>query len=494
MADVIEEVGTHTDEAVDVIRKTGTHTDEVAGAVEEIGTHTDELNDAAKAAAQPADESITPTRSKELFEAQSNAVGDAEYIEESSILSRKNNAKNIFNGNDINAQMNITPQAPALTELQQQWVDYLNYEISMGRTPVALFNSTTEISSAMLSKIDDLSQVKIQLLDGLGDGNGMLKPKYNSAQYIDRVTYSGHEMNAIVKRLEQLQSKIDMSLPPSQRAKQIYDILSTEVPVMHDFDSIPNGHKISASLRGLTPVNAAGKEGLVCAGYSSVYKELCERADIACDYIRGKGNSDPLRGGRAGGHAWNVVHTEIGDIPVDVTWSACNNGTRKWFGASDDFASTHWSNPDEFYQDFSSSSMTPRHMIGSASEKMDDVVSILEQKYGSRSEALSRLEKYVNSGDPHMITRTDGARDIILSTEPSYVQNYVYYARQNNSIQQIIDTMNYKNGNSTSGYYALRRYLETGNSQLITRTNGARDLLSSLDPNIIEQYLTGLGW
>lgn len=413
----------------------------------------------------------------------------AEYIEETSIF-KSNGAKSFFRRADnIGDAMS---SRPAMTELQQQWVDYINYNTRMGNRVTATFNSTTEISSEMLSKIDDLSQVDIQLLDGLGDGAGALKAKYQHPKYVQRVTYSGHEMNAIINKLEDLQSKIDMSLPPSQRAKQIYDILGSEVPVMHDYNVIPNGHEISASLRGLTPVNSAGKEGLVCAGYSSAYKELCERAGIPCDYVRGSTISDPLKGNASSNHAWNVVHTEVGDIPVDVTWNACSNGANNWFGASEQFSLKHYADVDEVCRDYSS--MVSKYNFEPAGTKLDNVVSTLEQKYGSRQEALSRLEQYVSTGDANVITRTNDARNMILTTESADVQNYVYYARQNDNIQQIVDTMNYKYGNSSSGYRGLREYVNTGNPNCITRTNGARDALDTLDVDWLNQYLTAMGW
>ena len=54
--------------------------------------------------------------------------------------------------------------------------------------------------------------------------------------------------------------------------------------------------------------------------------------------------------------------------------------------------------------------------------------------------------------------------------------------------------MNYKYGDQTSAYIRLRNYVATGNITEVTRTNGARDLLATTDVNLIDQYLRGLGW
>lgn len=375
-----------------------------------------------------------------------------------------------------------------LTATQRQTVDQINNFIRNGQSCVVTYNSTSEISSMMLDQIDDLSKVEIKLLDGLGDSNGSLKSKYLGSQKYDaRITYQGYEMKAILERIENLQSKVDMSLPVEQRAKQIYEILSEEVPVMRDFGSYQYGHHVSASLRGLIPDNLVGKEGLVCAGYASVYKELCDRTGIRCDYVRGKAVVDPLRGGIGGGHAWNVVYTDNGMIPVDVTWKASNG--KEWFGGSDDFVQTHIADADEISRNYEG--MIPSVMFESSSDKLNKVLSILDNKYGSRQESIKRLQGYLDQQNISIITRTDGAREIISTIDDQTIRNFISELDINKKLSDVVYIMDQKVG-SGYGIRALKEYLTTGNSNLITRTDGARDFICSLNLEDIQEYLRTL--
>lgn len=343
----------------------------------------------------------------------------------------------------------------------------------------------------MLDQIDDLSKVQIKLLDGLGDSEGSLKSKYlGKAKYDARVTYNGYEMKLILQRIENLQSKIDVNLPVEQRAKQIYDILSAEVPVMHDFNSYEYGHHVSASLRGLISENLVGKDGLVCAGYASAYKELCERVGIKCDYVRGVVPADPLRNFSGGGHAWNVVYTNDGIIPVDVTWRATSGGTKDWFGGSYEFVKTHIADADEISKNYSG--MIPSIMFESSSNKLNNVLSTLDSKYGNRDESIRRLRQYVETGDFTKITRDNNARKIISTVDEQTLRNFVYELDVNNKISSAIYTLDKKYG-SGYGINVLKKYLETGNSNYITRTNGTRNLICSLNSKDIERYLQEFG-
>jgi transglutaminase/protease-like cytokinesis protein 3 len=144
------------------------------------------------------------------------------------------------------------------------------------------------------------------------------------------MNYTGYETLNIIREIEKLESRIDMSLPTRERAKHIYDLIASEYSYMYDYENYPHGHKIAASLRAITNYNETGKKGLVCAGYASLYKELCLRCGIACEYITG------YAGER---HAWNVVIDGDEIIPVDVTWKV---GTGKeWFGVSHEFQKEH---------------------------------------------------------------------------------------------------------------------------------------------------------
>lgn len=403
------------------------------------------------------------------------------YVEESALFGENSIFNKIFKRPKYDIDLRLTAE-------QRNLINTANNLSKYGEMCLWTVNGTSQISSAMLNEIDDLSRLQVQVLDGLGNGNGALKLKYYNEKYINRTTYTGLQMKLIIEKIEDMQSMVDMKLPIAERAKQIYEILSSEIPPMYDYESRPNGHLVSASLRGLTDFNETGKQGLVCAGYASVYKELCERSGIKCDYVRGKAYADPLRNGKPGGHAWNVVYTENGLIPVDVTWHVTKlNGKENWFGSSNEFIAQHISDADESHKDFST--MISELAFKSSSEKLDSIFNTLEYKYGGKQQAIEKLEKYLNTQELTAITRDGGAREMISTIDYNTVKNYMIDMK----IEDAISTMDLKFGNNGYGIRVLKDYLQTNNAGNITRMNNARQTILSLDKVDIERYLQKLG-
>ncbi len=375
-----------------------------------------------------------------------------------------------------------------------QYVNQINDYISEYGGCIVTFNSTSEISSAMLSQITDLSKLQIKILDGLGDGAGNLKAKYlnsgNPQKYVNRVTYTGLEMNEIVKEVETIESMINKNASDYEKAKQAYEIIASRIPVMHDFRQYENGHLVSASLRGVTDYNVVGKKGLVCAGYASLYSEVCKRIGIDCEYIKGKGYSDPLRSGTFGGHAWNVLKINGELIPVDVCWKACDE-SQNWFGPSEEFQGRHEADPDEQYNVYNiplSEGVQGREEVNRGAQDIYNTPllsqTILEATktttdYYDTAQAVGALKEYVKSGNATKFTRKDGARAKIENLDPVRVKQY--FETMYNSISTAINIHNNKYPNQ--GNMAFEKFLSDGNYNHFTATGGARDLVKgySLD-------------
>ncbi len=403
-----------------------------------------------------------------------------DYVEETALFGGSQEKKGfmarIFGGGDV-------PPASALSTQERILRDRINDTIRQYGTAQVTFNNTTEFSANLLRNIDDLSSVQVRINGGFNDLNGNFRPKYNAQRYIDRITYTGYETLAIMDKLDELQSMIDMNLPTVDRAYQIYEVLASEIPVMHDFEYIPDGHKISASLRGLTDVNSAGKPGLVCAGYSQAYKELCTRCGITCDYIRGTAYMDMLRQGAPGGHAWNVILDGDTPIPVDVTWRAC--GDDGWFGGSDKFQARHVANPDEWFQDYSA----PKTTFDTIAEALRNH----DAKYGAGS-GLKGLERYLSDGNPNNITSAGGARSAISGISMEELQNYVVRERTKQNIDYVMDVMTNKYGSSNAAWAQITAFVTPGNPNygninLFTSTGGARDVMRGIDFSLIQEYV-----
>ena len=359
--------------------------------------------------------------------------------------------------------------------------DRINAQLRNGGSVQVNVNNTTEVTSNVLRNVDDLSRVQVRINGGFNDLNGNFRVKYNDPRYISRITYQGYEALAITERLDELAAQIDMSLPEAARAKQIYDIVTSQVPPRHDWESYPKQMYVFQSLRGLTDVNEMGSAGLVCAGYAQTYKELCTRAGIKCDYIRGMAYGDVLRSGKPGGHAWNVVVLSDGtNIPVDTTWGTNGNN---WFGGSDAFVARHIADADEWFKDYSA----PK----TAFDQISSALSSHDNKYGTGS-GLERLRRYLTEGDPHLITSNGGARDIITRMSRDQLQAYV----DQQTIDQVFNIMSQKYNSPSQANARLRAFITPGNENygnlnVFTSTGGARDMMRGISPSSIQDYLNG---
>lgn len=125
--------------------------------------------------------------------------------------------------------------------------------------------------------------------------------------YFERGIYTRNETIKIIERLEKLEKGINPNWSDMQKIVYIYDILKREI--MYDSVAKNKSTKEKSSLRGLL----SGKT--VCAGFASIFKEMCDRQGIKCDYVSGytKENDD-------GRHAWNVITIDGKMYPIDLTW------------------------------------------------------------------------------------------------------------------------------------------------------------------------------
>lgn len=377
-----------------------------------------------------------------------------------------------------------------LTKEQINWINKINNMLKDNEIVSINLKNTKSITSDMLKNISDLSRVSIRMDLSLSDFYGNYMSKYEKSKYIERVTYSGTEAYSILKRIEELESKVDMNLPITQRAKQIYDIISSEVPVM--WNRPTRSHwVVSQSLRGIVSNNIVGEEGLVCAGYSALFRELCTRCDIQCDYIRGRAGLDLLTG-RGGGHAWNVFIDENNNpIPVDVTWKVSSGDD--WFGGSQKFQETHIPDADEMFKNY----MIPANIVkNSKNDMLDTIVSTMDQYYGEGS-GIKSLKDYVNTGNSLKITRQNGARSLLQYLDKDDIITYINEKSSNITqpladndkiIENILTTMINTYGEGY-GFKSLQEYVKTGNKNSITRKNGARDSLQYISKNEISEYL-----
>lgn len=360
------------------------------------------------------------------------------------------------------------------------------------------FTGTNQnLTSEMLKYIDengDLSKVTVSLDSAFRDANGIFQSKYNKSSYIERVTFSGREALTIITKLEDLQSRVDMSLPTVDRARQIYEMIASEYSYFSDYRNSPGGHQVVASLRGITSNNVNGREGIVCAGYAQLYKNLCDRCGIKCDYVRGKAITES----GSVGHAWNVIFDESGEsIPVDCTWKS-GNPSGDYFGRSTDFAASHIADADEIFRDYapksshSSSRVSSSVISGSQpvrNSSFGTVISTMDSKYGSGA-GVKALKKYLDTDNLNLITRANDCRQIVGKMSKDDI--FAYLLRNDSStamdlLSKIDSHMTTKYGVG-AGITAFQRYIN-GNAKAITRDNNYRMLIENIPKDIIKNYL-----
>lgn len=403
-------------------------------------------------------------------------------------FNRKNNTK-VNTNLEVDANNNINIRN--LTDKERSLSKKINHEIKTNGSYNLKVNSSTEISLALLNSIDGIENLTVTIFDGLGDGNGKLKNKYNisdgksDGKYLRRVTYTGLEAKSIITVIENLSAQVDNSKPSLERAKQIYKLIAETFPYS-DFYKEPNGHRISASLLGITSNNMFGRKGLVCAGYAELFSELCKRNGIKCEYVRGRGYSSSLKTFEL--HAWNIITIDGVEIPVDCCWADANEGGElyKWFGPSDEFAARHVADSDETHKNYSISPEITRDL---------DLIfqqELVKCNYDVKK-ALKKMENGLNNNN--YITRTEGARNIYIHVlslyGPTIIQSYI---KQKVSLEKIYQAV------LTNTYYdyddgvkmtldAMQRGKTEHNPMLITSREGARDLFRIIPLSEVEKFV-----
>lgn len=343
----------------------------------------------------------------------------SKYYRNINVITSSNGAREMFsryNIDEIKDYMIINSQYKGNVS-QDMMLNAINNTIKKyGKCKIKV-HSTKVLSSKMLSNVSDITKLEVMIDSQFLDLEGKFKEKYNKQRYIDRTTYTGFETKAFIEKLEYLESLIDKGLPIRQRAYQVYNVLSSNIPVFYDFDHYEEGHSIAASYRGLTSMNSAGKAGLVCAGYSTVFKDLCERCGIVCDYIRGYTPSGEK-------HAWNVVVNGNEIIPVDATWKA-SDPRGNYFGPSNEFEANHKAEDDEKFNKYNIPLQNVSQFDRSTQiNTVKKIKELIEMKYGPGS-GQERLQKYIETGNPNYITRYGNARSMLSTVNTEIIISFL---------------------------------------------------------------------
>lgn len=366
---------------------------------------------------------------------------------------------------------------PKLTTEQLAFIDEIEKNVKDGGGYYGYLDSYSELTSDMLLKLRDdhmLGNVTFCFKSAYAHSDGLIKMKYKD--FLDATTYSGFELIPILQKVEEITSKVDMSLPTVERAKQIDKIIgglySYADYMLNDNN---DSHFIGQSLRGITANNKLGREGLICAGYSQLYKEICERCGIKCDYVVG----DACFNGKIEGrHAWNVVYDDIGNaIPVDVTWDS-GKDTLKYFGKSTLFAANHIAEGDESVMNY-----LPDYIF----EGIENIVDTMDSKYGE-GKGISGLINYIITNDYNYITHTNNCRYFIKGIDSLDIRKYLA-ANSEKYQESFIETLKssiYKSGKDADSI--LDSYIKDGVPSEFPNDYTIRSILPFIPDDVLKKY------
>lgn len=272
-----------------------------------------------------------------------------------------------------------------------------------------------------LSQIDDEEQVVIK--------GGLDKEKYNRERYERRVTYSGRDIKNIITKMREIEANIPDEWNDWQKAKYIYETIGKNVS--YDYKYFEAGrHQQDSNLTTIL----SGKA--VCAGYALLFKEMMDRQNIECEYIRGEAlgnNNNPEK------HAWNNITIDGKTIALDVTWDSAriSKGAKiEYFGNNTRFNERH---------------------VADLDERQFNYFVLSDEDVKSINTNISRNDRvYV-------------ADKMDLETKRVFVENAIDETYKKYSKLQGIDKA------KEQVKAALRKYVEEGYSKYFTNNGGARD-------------------
>lgn len=192
--------------------------------------------------------------------------------------------------------------------LDDDYINYINYIASHHKNQSILIEviNTKKLNVALLKKINP--NVSIRIAGPYNQErlniykNQRFKEESCQEYYYDSVIYTRNETIKIIEEIEKLEKGINQNWSELQKVIYIYEQLKKNIMYDPKFESKTS--KEVRSLRGLITKQT------VCAGYALIFKEMLDRQDIKCDFVRGNG------------HAWNIITINNKMYPVDLTFES----------------------------------------------------------------------------------------------------------------------------------------------------------------------------
>ena len=218
------------------------------------------------------------------------------------------------------------------------YIDDILKQVRKGHEILVICDNTRYLSTSSLVNLLGYN-ITFRIISGLD------KEKYNEDKYINRTTYTISEVYNIVDAFEKIEKNFKGT--NIEKALYIYKILASFIYNNKEYQNSNNNEKNNLS--------CIYTRKAICSGYALIFKELMDRQNIKCDYVRG---TTPVE--KDAHHAWNVLNIDGQNIPLDLTWEASDyelyhhdlENNLKYFGSSNEFILKHIPDSDERLQSY----------------------------------------------------------------------------------------------------------------------------------------------
>ena len=183
-----------------------------------------------------------------------------------------------------------------------------------GKKIILTANTTKGVSPYFINKVEQRygNEIQIKIISAYDDDFFKKYPHLVKSMG-DNNIYTLYEIKRIVAELERIESGINPEWDNLEKLIYFIGQIKNKIIYHPFYETAP-----SKSIRSLVGLFT---NTTVCAGYSIILKELCDRNGIDCRYCVGSCNKKDAEKNKTS-HAWNIVKLNDRYVPIDLTWNA----------------------------------------------------------------------------------------------------------------------------------------------------------------------------
>ncbi len=175
------------------------------------------------------------------------------------------------------------------------------------KKPILYLESTKDIDEGALEFIS--SNVLVYIKDGVSK-------ELSNNRFTQQIAliYEKSELLDLIKKMRSIESAIMPSWSKVQVAAYLYEYIISHIGLTNNLDYVLEQKDRVTSDRMIRSLRVLDTGRTDSIGVAILYKELCERNGIECEYCYGGGIGEDL-------HSWNIITIDGKQYPVD-----CYNG------------------------------------------------------------------------------------------------------------------------------------------------------------------------